>query len=573
MEKNRKNSAYKKVITIFFLSILTISCDDYLDVNEDTDNPTVAPNGQLLSNIQVVAATIGDFRLWSGNILQVYTHQLTAREDEDQYNTKPEDLRPQNDWDNIYTLLTDVESLESQSLASGEGFYLGISKLYKAYLMSTAVDLWGEVPFSEATQLETGLVSPSFDKQEDIYMEVLNIIDEAKNDISSDSTTTIDGADLIYGGDKDKWLRFANSFQLKLYNQIRLSELFDTPEVQTGFTRLLAEDNFYTDNGDDFEFKHTGAISPRDERNNLWRDSYNAGQFTTYASPWFYEILIGVNPDIHNDNPDPRLPYYFLSQLKDSEFPRQQGDAAAMNPNADYWDKSTGFLTIRFGSISPARDSAIDGDATYPGIFPCGGLYDDNTGLSAKTNGQGNGTAIAPRRMFTYDEFLYVPAELMQVGLMTGDPAMQLQKAITASFAKVDKVVSESQTSQSVPVLSGSTGATDFITKIMEEFSSGDNEKKLEVIMTQKWVATFADPIDQYNDLRRTGYPRIADPLSTTGEYQLDNGDAFPLDDADTTLNGAFQLSLFWPQTELNSNTNSPPMQKIATEYEIFWDN
>ncbi|WP_232285879.1 SusD/RagB family nutrient-binding outer membrane lipoprotein [Aquimarina agarilytica] len=555
------------------MSILTISCDDYLDVNEDIDNPTIAPNGQLLSNIQVTTATIGDFRLWSGNILQVYTHQLTAREDEDQYNVKPDDLRPRNDWDNIYTLLTDIESLASQSIASGEGFYLGISKLYKAYLMSTAVDLWGDVPFSEATQLEAGIISPSFDKQQDIYMEVLKIIDEAKTDITSDENTSIDDADLIYGGDKNKWLRFANSFQLKLYNQIRLSELFNTPEVQDGFRSLLAEDNFYTDNGDDFEFKHTGAISPRDERNNLWRDSYNAGQFTTYASPWFYEILIGTNPTIHTSNPDPRLPYYFLSQLKDGEFPRDQGDEDTMNPNADYWDKATGFISIRFGSVGPARDAAIDGDATYPGIFPCGGLYDDNTGLSAKTNGQGNGTAIAPRRMFTYDEFLYVQAELMQVGLMIGDPGTQLEKAIMASMSKVDKVVSESQTSQNVPVLSGSTGVTDFITKIMEEFNSGDNEKKLEVIMTQKWVATFADPIDQYNDLRRTGYPVIANPLSSTQEYQLDNGDGFPLRDSDTTLNGSFQLSFFWPQSELNSNRNSPTVQKNATEYKIFWDN
>lgn len=93
--------------------------------------------------------------------------------------------------------------------------------------------------------------------------------------------------------------------------------------------------------------------------------------------------------------------------------------------------------------------------------------------------------------------------------------------------------------------------------------------------MTQKWVATYGDPLDQYNDYRRTGYPVLANPLGSSPEYQLNNNDGFPLNDAETTVSGgadAYQKSFFWPQDELNTNKNAP-VQKDATTYKIFWDN
>ena len=148
-------------------------------------------------------------------------------------------------------------------------------------------------------------------------------------------------------------------------------------------------------------------------------------------------------------------------------------------------------------------------------------------------------------------EFLYIQAELMQVGKMAGDAGMKLNQAMLASFAKVDQVVSLNGAPQNIPVISGTTNATTFIANVMTEFAAASDAKKLEIIMTQKWVATFGDPLDQYNDYRRTGYPVLANPLGASPEYQLDNNDAFPLNDSETTLSGganSFQQSFYWPQ-------------------------
>ncbi len=565
-----KNIKYSRLLTYtlawLFLSSPFISCEKYLDVDTDTDSPTTAPLGQLMTNIDIAVANTLDFRLWSGDMLSVYTHQFTAREEQDQYGTKADNINLNNDWDTIYLTLTDIETLIAQATESGDMVYVGIAEILKAYLMSVAVDLWGDVPFSEATLLEGGTVSPVFDDQEAVYQAVLDLLDSGKTKVSGGQGLTFPSSDdLFYGGSSSKWVKFANTFKLKLYNQIRLSSLFNSSD----FDALVAENNFLSSISDDFQFTHTIAQAPSDERNQLFIDAYGGAQVTKYISPWFYEILMGMNPNIHTGNKDPRIPYYWANQLTPGQFPRDQGDTATGDPNADYWDSSTGFFTIRFGSIGPDRDHAVQTDATFPGIFPCGGRYDDGQGFARTI---GSGTGVAPRRILTYDEFLYIQAELIQVGLLSGNAGTKLREAMEASFAKVDQVVAGSGTSQTVPALVGSPEVIAFLDNIDAEFAAASNEKRLELILTQKWVATFGDSMDQYNDYRRTGYPVLADPNGASPEYQLDNGDGWPLLDNLTVLNNGFQHSFFWPQPELNLNQNAPA-QKDPTTVKIFWDN
>lgn len=163
-------------------------------------------------------------------------------------------------------------------------------------------------------------------------------------------------------------------------------------------------------------------------------------------------------------------------------------------------------------------------------------------------------------------------AELIQAEVIPGDARATLEEAMIAAFNKVDDVVANSETTQSVPKLIESIAVDDFIIGILAEFDAASETKKMEIIMTQKWVATFGDPFDQYNDYRRTGFPLLAAPLGDSPEYQLDNGDDWPLIDSETTLTRPYQVSLFWPQSELNVNENAPA-QKDATTYKIFWDN
>jgi Starch-binding associating with outer membrane len=564
-----KNIKQIKIITMLMVvGLLSVGCSDYLDVDTDSDNPKTAPLNFLLTATQVQLAIVGDFNVNGGSQFATYTHSMTSREEDDQYGIKVDNIPMRNDWDDIYLNLNNLNSLISQGTTTGNMVYVGIAQIEKAYLMSIAVDLWGDVPYTEATNLVGGVATPSFDDQKAIYTSIFALIDVAKTNINSNLGSLKPGVDdLFYAGNRAKWIKFANTFKLKLYNQ---TNLLTTGFDQAGFNALIAENNFFSSNADDFQFNRNVAISPSNERNNLFRESYESTQFGSYQSPWFYEVLKGMNPNIHNGNPDPRLPYYIYNQIKKNVLPPDT--TVGTNPNADYWDKSTGFFSIRFGSTGPNRDKSAENSYSYPGIFPCGGKYDD--GLGGVVNGESGAKGKAPRRILTYDEFLYIQAELIQIGKLTtaGTAVAKLQQAMTASFAKVDQVVSLSSTTQVVPAVATSTAATTFMTKIVTEFNAASAAKKMEIIMTQKWVATFGDPLDQYNDYRRTGYPVLADPKGTSPEYQLNNADGFPLIDSQTVLLGSYQISLFWPQSELNANTKAPK-QKDPTTYKIFWDN
>jgi hypothetical protein len=568
----KKNKAILVLLTITTL-FSSSSCSNYLDVDKDTDNPTVAPLNNLLTSIETNIGLIGDFDDNTGRALSTYTHQMTSREDEDQYGLQVGDIPVNNDWDAIYLTLNDIETLIKQATETGNLVYVGVAQIQKAYIMSYAVDLWGDVPYSDATQLTGNILAPKFDKQKEIYANIFSLITTAKANLASNAGILKPGKDdIIYEGNTSKWIKFANTFKLKLFNQTRLTTDFD----QTGFNALITENNFFTSNDDDFQINHFNALAPTNERNKLFIDAYESTQFSSFQSPWMYEILKGMNPNIHTNNPDPRIPYYYFKQLKKNTFPENYV-ASTGNPTADYWDKSTGFFSIRFGSQGPDTAKSAEKSYTYPGIFSSGGRYDDGLGASikdimgSKPDAPAQPTGIAPHRILTYDEYLYIQAELIQVGKLSGNVSTKLREAITSSFAKVDQVVKNNKASQTIPVLTGSAAVTTFIDNVITEFTAASAAKKLEIIMTQKWVGTFGDPMDQYTDYRRTGFPVLANPLSTTKEYQLNNGDAFPLNDGQTVQNNPFQLSFYWPQSELNSNANAPA-QKNPTTYAIFWD-
>ena len=107
MKKTTQRKYTNHFLSFLILLVTFYSCTEYLDVDTDTDNPVNAPLNQLLTNIQANSiAPLNDFNFWSGDMLQTYTHQLTAREEQDQYGTKSDNTLLNNDWNNVYLGLT-----------------------------------------------------------------------------------------------------------------------------------------------------------------------------------------------------------------------------------------------------------------------------------------------------------------------------------------------------------------------------------------------------------------------------------------------------------------------------------
>ena len=570
---------YKLKILIPVVAMLAVSCKKFLDINTDPNNPTTIEVSKLLPTTQ---RTLGDALSMDeqngglSEILAVYTHQMTTREEPDKYGITGVDPNIQTVWSKlfsssanpgtvypVYGVIQNLEDIIATSTEAGNLRYAGIAKILKAYTYSVMVDVFGDIPYSEANKLKEGILYPKFDDDAAIYESLFTLINEGIADLNNATApnSKLPGADdLMYNGNVARWVKAANTIKLKMYTQIR-----KVKNVSAEVTALLNGGNLISQTNESFLVPY-GPNGATDDRNPGFY-TYFATQRSNHVSPWFYEIMKGYNPRIFTNNPDPRIKYYIYNQVNATQGPREGNQT-------EYRDGA--FVSIYFGSVGPDRDRSQQNTISLFGIYPVGGKYDDGTATVATAS---SGTGATPYRLITYADRLYLEAELISTGVITGDARAKLSLAMAESFRQVDYVISNYvKPSQTVPVLVGSSAVTTYTNNVLAEYDAASAEKKLEIIMTQKWLSSVGSAVDQYTDIRRTGYPVVFDPsnpaMAPGGRVQPPiNGD--PVNPGNqksvpVQLSRTFALALPWFQTELESNPNAPE-QKNPSTYKIFW--
>lgn len=83
-------------------------------------------------------------------------------------------------------------------------------------------DTFGDIPYLQGGWGQEGILLPKYDPQEFIYRDIM---DRLKSNIevlkSADPSDAFPGADPMYENDLEKWVRFANSFRLRLAMRTR----------------------------------------------------------------------------------------------------------------------------------------------------------------------------------------------------------------------------------------------------------------------------------------------------------------------------------------------------------------
>lgn len=552
-----------KNIKVFLLAVLLIvaaGCEDFLDINRDPNNPSQPNMQQLLPGIQINLASILTLDFGSpGYANAVFTHQLSTRQPEyDGYGIAGSSYAV-NRWYIFYAgILQDLDLLINLSEEVENTHYAGIAKTLKAYTFSIIVDLWGDVPYTEANK--KGNVHPVYDKDSEIYADLFSLLDDAYTDLKTDPVDlrSVGDDDIIYKGNITRWIKANRTIKLKLYTQVRKHTLFNQAKVD----ELLDNSNELISSWDDsFIFKF-GPSSTPDDRHPAFVSEYGGGQISNYISPWFYEIMNGENPDIFTGIVDPRIPYYFVNQ--------KQGGDPSQNA-AEY--RNGDFISIYFGSIGLNRDHAGRGTFTMMGIYPVGGKFDDGSSAPSAGLGTSDGTGVAPMRFITYADRLYIEAELIITGKRAGDAKEKLNLAMAESFKQVDKVVALAKKSgQTIAALYPDL-SDPYISSVLDIYDDAETDsRKLEIIMTQKWISSWGTHHDQYTDYRRTGYPVMFDPSNSAhapGGFVSGGPDGSGPVPVQRTRN----YPLSWPYytDELTLNNNAPAQRNITTS-RIFWD-
>lgn len=553
----------KYIFILASVLFVNTSCSQYLDINDDPNKPTKAELNKVLTGAEYDIAMSFASGNYIGSSLPSYVFHLSSRE-VDNFGITASSAALGNSWLQAYAYgLKNTDAVITAAEEGGNLIYAGIGKLLKAYAFASVVDLWGDVPFTEFNV--EGNYAPALDKSQAVYNSLLALIDEAIGNLNNTEAPNLlkpASDDLIYNGDKNKWIRMGNTLKLKLLVQSRKAK-GEITGWNEKLTALLAENNFMKDK-EDFEFKHTAKDNP-DERNPAYVDEYLGGQSTYYISPWLFETMSGSDLNV-KDNPfagiaDPRIPYYWVNQIK--------ADGEAQN-TTDY--RSGAFVSIFFASNSSSSGNDQRSTSSFIGIYPCGGKYDDGNGGKCDKS---VGTGIAPEKMLQAYSVPFLLAELYLAGEVTGDAKAALEAGIKRSIIHVNTVSQAAKASGvTVPTIAADA-VTAFVGKVLAKFdAAANNEEKLRIVMTQKWIANFFNPVEAYNDIRRTGYPTLLNPSTDYAKSPYKSSKAPELGPIDIPLKGinAYPRAMWYPTSEITRNPNVTNSGRNLSTPLVFWD-
>jgi hypothetical protein len=198
-------------------------------------------------------------------------------------------------WFQVYTGggLIDLRKVEAAERAAGDSVFLGIARVWEAFDIGVAADLWGNIPYTEAVG---GVATPALDTQAAVYDSVQSLLSQAIVDLGGPGTGPL-GNDLVYGGAKAMWIAAAHTLKARFF--LHTVEAAASKAAVYGNAITQATAGISSTAGDLLAF-HSAAISER----NIWYQF----QTTTFGQ----DLVAGkALADIMNARSDPRLPQYF----------------------------------------------------------------------------------------------------------------------------------------------------------------------------------------------------------------------------------------------------------------------
>lgn len=232
---------YKTILILMAFLGLSISCgDDYLDVNTDPNNPSDATLDLVFpAGVSSVAFTLGGQWQILGSLWSQHWTQSTGANQYsviDDYNITESYYNRQ--YSELYAgALNDLNFVSVKAAEEENWNYFLMAEVMKAFTFQVVVDFYNQIPYSEALQGSSN-PTPAFDDGQFVYDDLILKIDNALSKDRGAITSTRPGADdLVFKGDMDNWVRFANTLKLKIF--MRQTEARPTV-AEAGITALFS---------------------------------------------------------------------------------------------------------------------------------------------------------------------------------------------------------------------------------------------------------------------------------------------------------------------------------------------
>ncbi|MFZ0282045.1 MAG: SusD/RagB family nutrient-binding outer membrane lipoprotein [Bacteroidales bacterium] len=483
----------KIILGLFLAAGMLWACTkDFEELNTNPNNPEQSPSIIAFTNAvhNSVNRQLGGWI--QHTYLGVWCQQWCKVQyiDEDKYMSR--DMSPY--FNGPYTSeLKNLNIVINQARSNGETSIEGVAKVLKAWTYTYLTDVWGDIPYSEALQgLDPeGTLTPKYDKQADIYADLLVQLEEA-NVLLTDATDNFGGGDLIYGGDPVKWRKFANSLKLRILNRAAGTPwtfTYTMAGTQPAVTTTPGAAALATADAQIAAILADPARYPIFESNS--DDAFLTYPGLPYRNPIFETLLSRADQAISETmvdwlkaRNDPRLHIY-----------AQPTPNSVETPPFEY----VGFQNGR--EITSAN---------FPSISVLGTkiAFDEN----------------APLYVLTYDETQFTIAEYQMRKANDAAAQTAYEEGVKASMGRWGLADGSTvyPTWGESTITTASTGVlVNYGTYLADPLVvwSGTDAQKFQKICEQRWAAIFGEGVQAYSEVRRTGFPERIFEYELAGSF------------------------------------------------------
>jgi hypothetical protein len=549
----------------FVLIFLASACD----LDKDLQNPnevsvTGADVDLLMNGVQLDFADF--FNSASTTVAPLV--RMTAMTGGFRYQTaiQPQTVDPI--WTFAYqNVLVNAETLIPLAQEKKLTTHVAVAKILEAYTYLTLVDIFGDVPQSNALKGPEGEFNPTADPGADVYAHAITLLNEARTELAKGEEEA--GApltrDIYYEGDRVKWNALANTLELKAWLNISMISI-RAEEANARIATLLAEDLVDSEE-ENFTYKYGTATVPV-SRHPLYNQFYGPteGSAGGYLSNYFmHEVFRGKpDPAAPTDRSkftqDPRWRYYFYRQVgsivqANAVDPKSVGCSQGAIPT-HYASGNYVFCTFEPGFYGRDHGDASGTPPSGPvitvaGVYPAAGLIDTNP-LSNETfhdpteRGDGaDGEGIQPIFMSFFTDFMKAEIAARAQDFVAAKDNMT--NGILNSIAQVKSFAASR--GQTLPV-SLEPSTLSYLAAVSYLYDNA--ARKLDVIGKEYYIASWGNGIEAYNNYRRTGAPRNMQPT-----LQINPGPFF--------------RRVVYPAAYVNLNNTATQIDVDATN-KVFWD-
>ncbi len=209
-----------KKITSFLIILLVATGCNLEEINENPNVPTDVPLNTLLPPAQKALADAQGGRIF--RYTGIFGQHLIGIDNQELLieNYQPDEFFVDNPWSDIYLNSLVILNLIISRSETSSPHYAGVARILTAHGLGMIADIWGDTPFTQAFQGDS-IQHPAYNSQEQIYTIIQQLLARGIEDLQLEESVFSPGSDdLIYGGNRQSWIKAARVLQARHHLRI-----------------------------------------------------------------------------------------------------------------------------------------------------------------------------------------------------------------------------------------------------------------------------------------------------------------------------------------------------------------